>query len=176
MATKEAFDIELPPELIQQYKEALAALSDIRLITLLLFNSFEEIMKSFAAWRMSCHVDELPSFLTNNPSFLFEIVLIGRSAKKLRSRVGKLRELRNMVAHKFHRNEYKSKLENFVKEILDKPCLASELAKRKALVEAVFSLALDIAEYVDNTAQRGNWPFPFLTLELSVSDGKSSAG
>ena len=168
MHTKTPLKIELPDELIQQYKEALVGLSDLRLIILLVFNSFEEIMKSFAAWRLSCQVDDLPSFLQNSASMLCEVILIGPAAKDLRSKTQSLRELRNKIAHDFHRDEYDPKLKDFVKKILKKPHLNSEAEKRTAIVEAVFSLVLDIASYIDDMPERGEWPFPLLSLELRV--------
>ncbi len=48
----EPANFELPKELVEQYKTALGGITDVRLLVLLLFNSFEEVMKSFAAWRL----------------------------------------------------------------------------------------------------------------------------
>lgn len=168
MANKTPLEVELSSELIEQYKEALAGLSDMRLAILLLFNSFEEIMKSFAAWRLGCHIDELPEFLTSTPRYLFEVTLVGPSAKDLLNQTKAFRELRNTVAHRFHRDDYERKLEKFVETILKHPCPGSEDAKRKDLLEAVSTIALEIADYIDDLQPRGEWPFPFLTLELNA--------
>jgi hypothetical protein len=159
-------DIELSPELIRQYREALASISDMRLVILLLFNSFEEVMKSFAAWRLSCDVDELPEILKNSPSFLFQVTLIGDSAQELQRRIKEFSKLRNSVAHGFHRKEYEEKLQAFVKMVLKKPCPVSGAAKRNALLEAVYALALEVASYLNEMPPRVVFPFPMLSLEL----------
>ncbi|MFC1841128.1 hypothetical protein ACFL1N_16285 [Thermodesulfobacteriota bacterium] len=100
MSEQSPVNFELPEDLIKQYKEALSSLSDTRLTILLLFNSFEEIMKSFAAWRLSCPIEELPKFISNSPHNLFEVTLVGPTAKELKKRTKLFSELRNIVAHK----------------------------------------------------------------------------
>jgi hypothetical protein len=87
MIAKKPIDFELPPELIQQYKEALNTVSDVRLLVLLLFNSFEEIIRSFAAWRLTCPISELP--FKNNSHSLIEVILAGSPTKSLLKRVEK---------------------------------------------------------------------------------------
>ena len=109
---------ELSPELIQQYKDALSKATDLRLVVLLVFNAFEEVMKAVAAWRLGCALDDLPKQLTNSPSLLFDVVLTAeKSAKKLRDRARQLSELRNAVAHGFHKRKYKPLLSEFVQAI-----------------------------------------------------------
>jgi hypothetical protein len=164
MTAKKPLDFELPPELIQQYKETFAALSDDRLLVLLLFNSFEEIIRSFAAWRLTCPVDELP--FKNNTSLLIEVILAGTTTKVLRRRIEEFSALRNTVAHKFHLNDYEQKLTDFVKSNSNKLCLITESEKRKALTEAFFNLTLNIADHIKEIQPRGEWPFPLLSLEL----------
>ena len=168
MANQSPIDFELSQELIKQYKEALASLSDIRLTILLLFNSFEEIMKSFAAWRLSCHIEELPKFISNSPHNLFEVTLVGPSAKELKKRTKHFSELRNTVAHKFHLKDYEPKLIEFIKENLKDFHKTSIPVEPKVLLEAVVNLALDIASYIDEIQPRGKWPFPLLSLELNA--------
>lgn len=162
MVSKGPLKIGLSDQLIRQYKEALADLSDIRLIILLVFDSFEEIMRSYAAWRLSCDVDEVPF----EGSQLFNVVLIGKSTKELRNRTEAFKALRNKVAHKFHRKEYESKLKVFV-EKYKIPYPHSNEGKRKALTEAVATLVLDIANSMGQTPPRGDFPLPILSLELS---------
>jgi hypothetical protein len=167
MTNKAPLEVELPSELIQHYKKAFAALSDMRLLILLLFNSFEEIMKSFAAWRLSCRIDELPKFIKVSPHSLFEVVLIGPSAKDLRKHTKEFSELRNAVAHNFHLNDYEEGLKMFIENVSKRPCPYSEEEKRKRLTEAVSLLALNIASCIDEIQPRGQLPLPFLSLELN---------
>ena len=169
MPTRKPLEVEISSELIRQYKDALAGLSDMRLIILLLFNSFEEIMKCFAAWRLSCHVDELP--FKNNTHSLIEVILAGTTTKGLRRRIDKFSALRHTVAHKFHLNDYEQKLREFVKSNSNKPCPDTEPEKRKALIDAFCDLTLDIASHIDEIQPRGEWPFPFLSLELNAYRG-----
>jgi len=164
MTGKKPLDFELPPALIQQYKETFAALSDDRLLVLLLFNSFEEILRSFAAWRLSCPVDE--KLFENNLNRLIDLVLAGTKTTDLRERIGKFKKLRNSVAHKFHLNEYEQKLTDFIKSDSKKLNPISESEKRKALTEAFFNLTLNIADHIKEIQPRGEWPFPLLSLEL----------
>jgi hypothetical protein len=169
MTEKNTLDFELPNELIQQYMKTFASLSDFRLLILLLFNSFEEIIKSFAAWRLTCPTDKLP--FKNNPNLLIEVVLAGSSIKEMRKRIEKFRNLRNSVAHKFHLNEYKQNLKDFIESNSNKPCPQTEPEKRKALIEAFCDLTLDIAGHISDISPRGDWPFPFLSIELSSHRG-----
>lgn len=169
MTARKPLDFELPPELIQQYKKTFAALSDVRLLILLLFNSFEEIIRSFAAWRLTCPVSELP--FKNNSHSLIEVTLAGTASKGLRRRIDKFSALRHTVAHKFHLNDYEQKLREFVESNSDKPCPNTEPEKRKALIDAFCDLTLDIADHIDKIQPRGNWPFPFLSLELNAYRG-----
>lgn len=162
-------DFELPPELIQQYKEILATVSDVRLLVLLLFNSFEEIIRSFAAWWLSCPPSELP--FKNNSHALIDVVLAGSSTKGLRKRVEKFSALRHTVAHKFHLKDYQKKLKEFVESNSDEPCPTSMPQKRKALINAFCDLTLDIAGHIDEIKPRGDWPFPFLSLEINAYRG-----
>lgn len=168
MSKQSPIDFELSEELIRQYKETLKSLSDIRLAILLLFNSFEEIMKSFAAWRLSCHIKDLPKFISNSPHNLFEVTLTGPSAKELKKRTTLFSELRNIVAHKFHLKEYEPKLLDFIKGNDNNLIEASIPIDQNILVEAVVDLALDIASYIDEIQPRGEWPFPLLSLELNA--------
>src|SRR5438132_448529 len=89
-----------PVERAQTYLEAHDELKDLRWYTLLLFNAFEETMQMYLAWRLSCSEDELPPGPRNNPSALFDLVMIG--AKELRERAKLFSEARNHVAHRFH--------------------------------------------------------------------------
>jgi len=164
MANKAPLEVELPGELIRHYKEAFAASSDMRLLILLLFNAFEEIMKSFVAWRLGCHVDELPELPSRS---LFDLTLVGPSAKDLRKVTRKFSELRNAVAHEFHMNGYEEKLKVFVESLLKHPCPDSEEEKREDLIHAFRTLAFDVVDYMDGIQPRGRWPFPFLSLELN---------
>jgi len=166
---EKSVDFELPPKLIQQYKEALATVSDVKLLVLLLFNSFEEIIRSFAAWRLTCPVDELP--FRNNSHSLIELVLAGRTTKALRKRIEKFTELRHTVAHKFHLNDYEQKLKEFIESSSDAPCPINEPQKRKALINAFCDLTLDIAAHINEIQPRGTWPFPFLSLEINAYRG-----
>ena len=168
MTNQSPINFELSEDLIEQYKEALTSLSDIRLMILLLFNSFEEIMKSFVAWRLSCHIEELPKFISNSPHNLFEATLIGPSAKELKKRTKLFSELRNMVAHKFHLKDYESKLIEFIKENQKNSHKSLNSVEPKVLLEAVADLALDISNYITEIQPRGEWPFPLLSLELNV--------
>lgn len=169
MTARKPVDFDLPPELVRQYKEALATVSDVRLLVLLLFNSFEEIIRSFAARRLTCPVSELP--FKNNSHSLIELVLAGRTTKDLGKRIEKFSELRHTVAHKFHLNDYEQKLKAFVESNSSKPCPDAEPQKRKALINAFCDLTLDIAGQIDEIQPRGNWPFPSLSLEINAYRG-----
>lgn len=166
MTAKRTLDFELPPDLIQKYKETFAALSDNRLLVLLLFNSFEEILRSFAAWRLTCPVDE--KLFENNLNRLIDLVLAGTTTTDLRERIGKFKKLRNTVAHKFHLHNYGQMLTDFVESNSHKPCPITESEKRKALIEAFFNLTLSIADHINQIQPRGEWPFPFLSLEFTA--------
>jgi hypothetical protein len=163
---------ELPQELIQQYKDALGRVSsDLRLTVLLLFNAFEEVMKAFAAWRLGCRVSELPRSVANSPSLLFDLVLPDTTAKTLRSRTKLLSELRNDVAHAFHKHTYRPKLDKFVAADPQSLIVGDSHPERvKALRDAVFSLAMDVAIHLSEMPGRGEIPIPILTLELSTDN------
>jgi len=169
MTTTKTLDYELPPELIQQYKKAFSAISDLRLLILLLFNSFEEIVRSFAAWRLTCPLKELP--FKNNTYSLIELILAGSASNDLQMRIDKFRKLRNMVAHKFHLNDYEQNLKKFIESNSDKPCPDMEPEKRRALIDTFCDLTLDVANHIDKIQPRGEWPFPFLSLELNALRG-----
>ncbi len=169
MTATKTLDYEFPPELIQQYKKAFADIQDVRLLILLLFNSFEEIVRAFAAWRLTCSVNELP--FKNNSHSLIELILAGSAPKDLRMRIKKFSALRNTVAHKFHLNDYKQKLREFVESNSDKPYPDTEPKKRKVLIDAFCDLTLDVASHIDEIQPRGEWPFPFLSLELNAFRG-----
>jgi hypothetical protein len=169
MTKKDTLNFELPEELIQQYMKTFTSLSDFRLLILLLYNSFEEIIKSFAAWRLTCPIDKLP--FENNSNLLIEVVLAGSTIKGLRKRIEKFRHLRHIVAHKFHRNDYKQNLKIFIESNSAKPFPKTEPEKQKALIGAFCDLTLDIAAHISDISQRGEWPFPFLSLELTAHHG-----
>jgi hypothetical protein len=103
MSAKPEHPLELSAELIQQYKDALSKVSsDLRLVVLLVFNAFEEVIKAVAAWRLSCPLDNLPKPLTNSRSLLFDVVLTAdKAAQKLRDQARLLSELRNESRSRF---------------------------------------------------------------------------
>ncbi len=157
---------EVPKELIDRYKIALGEVTDLRLVVLLLFNSFEEIMKSFAAWRLGCSVEDLPRAITNTSSILFQVVLI--ESTSLRKVTQLFSELRNLVAHKFHQNEHEGKIIEFL-DALKKHEFAGSVSvelTKDALVYAVFALALEVAAVMLELPERTEYPFPSLSLEL----------
>lgn len=161
-----AATFDLPKELVEQYKSALGGLSDVRLLLLLLFNSFEEVMKSFAAWRLGCSVDQLPRRVTNAPSLLFDLVLVDNG--DLRKRCDELSNVRNTVAHKFHTKEYEAKLNAFIEEFIEGEVPTDATRFRDALINSVFGLALDVATHFIDFPARGEYPFPFLSIELAT--------
>lgn len=113
--TQAPTDSNLPVALIDQYKKTLLSLTDTRLVILLGFSSFEEVMKAFLAWRLGCPIDELPKSITRAPDLLFQLVLVGEP--KIFQRTKKLAEIRNNVAHKFHLETYEGLLSDFVQDI-----------------------------------------------------------
>ena len=161
-------DFEPSLELIRQFKHALASVDDIRLVVLLLFNAFEVIMESFLAWRLGCARDDVQDYHMSS-SHLFKITLPGPAAEKLRGDIDVFRKLRNTVAHKFHLQDYKPKIAEFVHRISGEPYPVADAAQRQALINAFFSLTLNIAGYLDDIPERGQWPFPMLSLELAPS-------
>jgi hypothetical protein len=165
MATPKSPSLDLPPELIHQYKDAWSKVSaDLRLVVLLVFNAFEEVMKAVLAWRLTCSVDELPSRLTSG-SLLGLVLTNSKDAKELRKQSELLSRLRNDVAHGFHKRAYKIKLAEFVKAVTGKPC--PQRQQKQAFIDAVTSLALAIAVHVsDHVDERGEFPVPMLSLEL----------
>jgi hypothetical protein len=160
----------LPAELIKQYKDALSKASeDLRLVVLLSFNAFEEVMRALVAWRLSCDAKDLPGPLKNSPSLLFDIVLAGGGdAKALRANTRLLSEARNAVAHGFHKRDYRVKIAAFVRSVSGKAWPSARRREGEEFVKAVAKLALAIAEYhvdyVDD--RRGDFPVPLLTYEL----------
>ncbi len=162
-------DFELSPDLIRQFKQALTSVDDIRLVVLLLFNAFEVIMESFLAWRLGCGRSDLPRFLTSSSRNLFEITLAGKAGKKLLGDIEVFCKLRNEVAHNFHLQDYKPEIAKFLHRISGEPCPEPDAAQRQAMINAVFALTLNIAAYYDDIPQRGQWPFPILSLELASS-------
>ncbi len=151
---------------MRQYKEALARVDDLRLVILLVFNAFEEVMRAFAAWRLGCASEELPTFLTNTPSYLFQVVQAGSKDKKLLDHIKAFRELRNTVAHGFHLRTWEAMAGAFVTKVLDKAWPESMEERRTVLVDAAFTLAIGVLAYLDELPPRGEWPFPHLSLEL----------
>jgi hypothetical protein len=169
MPTKAHKSLDLPLELMQQYKDAwLRASDDLRLVILLAFNAFEEVMKAYAAWRLSCGLEALPATLKNNSGLLFDVVLTAdKDARPLREQARKLSELRNDVAHGFHKRTYKGKLAEFVLTVSGEACPRYETKRREAFIEAVSTLALNIAVHInDNVNERAEFPVPVLSLEL----------
>src|SRR5262249_41135909 len=120
-----------------------------------------------AAWRLSCPINELPERFVNNPSLLFDIVLPDKSSSPFRKHATALSQLRNQVAHGFHKRNYIGKVKDFVEAIGTKPFPTKEEDRRQAFVHAVSELAVGIAMHVNDTGGRGNFPVPFLTLELA---------
>lgn len=158
--------VDLPQQLIEQYKKSLVNITDTRLVILLAFSSFEEVMKAFAAWRLSCSIDDVPRFLTRSSNLLFQVVLIGKPG--LLQRAKKFAELRNNVAHKFHLGEYETLLANFIVDGPSKSQPPNEAEERRFLIETVFGLALEIAEECLNLPDRAEFPYPMLSLELTA--------
>jgi hypothetical protein len=160
--------VDLPKDLIERYKAALAAQTDLRLVILLAFNSLEEVMKSFLAWRLSCSVDQLVKALPLASSgMVFRLVLIGQ---KNLARVEDFASLRNKVAHKFQLNDFEPVLQKFLAGWSNDPYPQDEAGKCKAVIGATLGLALDIAySYLNEMPDRAEFPFPFLSLELASS-------
>jgi hypothetical protein len=79
--------------------------------------------------------------------------------------------LRHAVAHKFHLNDYHHKLKEFIESNSDKPYPNFESEKRKTLINVYCDLTLDIAGDIDKIQPRGEWPFPFLSIEINSYRG-----
>lgn len=166
MATATPEPPDLPADLVNQYKDALARIEDLRLVILLAFNAFEEVMRAFAAWRLGCTSDDLPKFLTNSPAFLFQVVQAGSTDKELGKQIQAFSELRNTVAHKFHQRTWKTKASAFVANVLAEPWPDETDQRRTMLIDAAFTIAINVAGHIDDLPARGPWPFPHLSLEL----------
>jgi hypothetical protein len=167
MEKSQPISVELPPQLIDQYKKTLLNVTDIRLVVLLAFSSFEEVMKAFLAWRLSCSIDQLPRVITRTPDILFQVVLIGDP--KTYNRAKQFAELRNNIAHKFHLGEYEPLVAAFVEEVLGTKYPVAEIEQRQAVISAVFGLALEIGSHYLQVPDRAEFPFPALSLELTAS-------
>jgi hypothetical protein len=153
---------DIPTELIEQYKRSLAATTDLRLVIILLFSSFEEIMKAFLAWRLACRIDELPRLTA---SLLFDAVLISES--EARRKVKCLSDLRNSVAHKFHLLEFEAKAAAFVGTLANS-WPSDEKGRCNVMVVTVFALALEVGDAMMRVPNRSEFPFPELSFALMI--------
>jgi hypothetical protein len=125
-------------------------------------------MKSFLAWRLSCKVEQLPRFATHTSSYLFQLVLLDSNSGELRKRLESLVTVRNEVAHKFHLDTYEPLLIRFVESVTGNACPPDEPARRKAIIDAVFQVALEVAAiYMFQVPERAEFPFPSLSMELA---------
>ena len=163
----DAVSLELEPALIEQYKAALTTIEDMRLTILLAFNAFEEMMRAFAAWRVGCSVKNYPRHMQSAAN-LIAVVLVDDSpeVQRLRRQANAFKDLRNEVAHQFHRRQYTPALSSFVRDVLSTPLPTSALAKRRILIRAADRLTWEIALHLQHLHPRVELPMPMLQIEL----------
>jgi len=97
---------------------------------------------------------------------LFDLVLVDNA--DLRKRCEEFTSVRNIVAHRFHTKEYEPKLNAFIKEFLKKEVPTEPDQFRRVLIDSVFGLALEVAPHFIEFPARGEYPFPFLSIELAT--------
>jgi len=156
-----------PVDRAQTYLEAHDELKDLRWYTLLLFNAFEETMRMYLAWRLTCSENDLPGAPKNNPSALFDLVMIG--SKELRDLARLFSEARNYVAHRFHDGGYEDKVKTFAETTLSEKWPTSTDNELVFLARAAAMLSLKVGFHMQEVAARPATPFPTLTHEISFA-------
>ncbi len=81
-----------------------------------------------------------------------------------------LSELRNEVAHGFHKKTYREKIQTFISAVTNEPVPTEPKNTdqlRQMFMGCVTNLALEVAGHVMEVNERGEFPLPLLNLDLS---------